>query len=212
MKKLILCAMILTLTLTLALPAFATSLYGMKGLIYMPIADTQPQGKFGVNFQVTTANSNYLGFNYGFFENFEGYLSMENTNGFSGTNWAGGVKFRALQETNIQPSLAIGTLNKDIYVVASKTMDLKSTIRGHIGFGNGQLNGLFFGFNKIFNPVNIRNSGSGFMMPVTNVKLEYFIDEINLGTDIYLNEHFTVSLGLLNFRGTVGGFSYTSDF
>lgn len=211
MKKIALLVLTLFLMVVAVMPVSATSMYGMKGLISMPVADTQTPGKLGINFQVTKTN-NYLGFSYGLLENLELYANMSNDNAFSDTDWAGGLKLRIFQETKIRPSFSLGLMNKDLYVVGSKTMDLRSTLRLHIGYGNGQFQGLFLGVNKMFNVATIRNSGDKVALPVMNANVEFFRNKINLGMDVHLNDYFILNVGLLDFRNPTAGFSYTNQF
>lgn len=211
MKKVIVLMLTALLVVLTVMPVSATSIYGMKGLLIMPVADTQPQGKLGINFQATKTD-NYLGLNYGLMENLEVYANMSNNNDFSKTKWAGGAKLRIFQETKIRPSFAVGIMNKDLYIVGSKTMDLSSTLRLHVGYGNGAFQGLFMGVNKMFNVATIRNSGDKVTLPVMNAKVEFFRNKVNLGLDVHLNDYFILNVGLLDFRNPTAGFSYTNQF
>lgn len=213
MKKITLLMLTAVLVMVAAMPVSATSIYGMKGLMIMPMADTQAPGKLGLNFQVTKTN-NYLGLNYGLLENLELYASMSNNNDFSssGAKWAGGAKLRVFQETKLRPSFAVGIMNNDLYIVGSKTVDLKSTLRLHIGYGSGEFQGVFLGVNKMFNVATIRNSGDRITLPVMNGKVEFFRNRINLGIDVHLNDYFILNAGVLDFRNPTAGFSYTNQF
>ncbi len=200
------------LVFIMVIPASATSLQGMKGLIKTPIADTPAEGKYGLNFQVIGGDESTLSFNYGIWENFEIFVSLDNQNNFAESEVHGGVKARVVREMQIQPSIALGLRNRDLFVVASKTIDYKSNLRGHLGFGTGAFDGLYFGLNKTFNPVTISSSGSSALIPVTNCKLEFLQNEINLGADFLFNEHFVLNLGVINFGEFTYGIGYSSAF
>lgn len=207
MKKM---TFIMTVVLVMAftVPTFANSLLGMKGLISMPVADTQSKGKFSVGFQMV-GNDGHLTMNYGVGKNLEGFAAFDINS--SGVNV--GIKARVLRESHVQPSLSVGIMNTNLFVVASKTMDYKTNIRGHLGFGTGKgFDGVYFGFSKLYNPITISSSDSKFRLPVTDLKLEYFDEKINLGADFYLNDTFKANVGLVNFRNFTYGISYSSLF
>lgn len=215
MKKIIVLLTVI-LVFVAVVPTFANSLQGMRGLIKIPIADTPPEGKFGLNFQVIGSKSS-LGANYGLWENFEVYLNLDTKTDFANPEVTGGIKARVLRETRTQPSLAIGLKNQNLFVVASKTLDYQTNIRGHIGFGTGDnstkgFDGLFLGFSKLYNPITITSSGSSTLIPVTNFKVEFFNNEINLGTDFKFNENFIVNIGIIDFEDLTYGLGYTSYF
>lgn len=198
--------------LFLAVPVGATSLQGMKGLMMIPTADTPAEGRYGLNFQIINASDSILSFNYGIWENFELFASLDSTNKFSEADLNGGLKARVLRETRVQPSLAIGLKGRNLFVVASKMLDHKTNIRGHLGFGTGTFDGLYFGFNKLYNPITISSSDRSLLIPVTNFKVEFIQSEINLGADLLFHEHFILNLGIINFRELSYGIGYTSVF
>ncbi|AZR73970.1 hypothetical protein BBF96_11555 [Anoxybacter fermentans] len=212
MKKLTFITTVM-LVIFLAIPALANSLQGTKGLIYMPSADTQLEGKYSLGLQIMgNDNESTISLNYGVWENFEVYMTFNFGSGFDNSNVNGGIKARVMYETELQPSLAIGIMGKDLFVVASKTVDYKTNLRGHIGIGTGRFDGLYFGFNKLYNPITITSSDNEFLLPVTNFKLEFYNNQINLGADFHLNEYFVLNLGVINFREFTYGIGYTSLF
>lgn len=202
----------LILLVVLAVPVCATSLQGMKGLMVVPSADTPAEGKYGLNFQLVNGSDSILSFNYGIWENFEIFASLDSTDKFSESELNGGLKARVLRETRVQPSLALGLRGRDLFVVASKMLDYKTNIRGHLGFGTGTFDGLYFGFNKLYNPITISSSDASYLIPVTNFKIDYMQSEINLGADFLFNEHFVLNFGVLNLRELTYGIGYTSVF
>lgn len=195
-----------------SIPVWAeNSVFGTRGLIYVPSADTQPEGKFNVNFQMLGDNSNFS-LNYGLWGNFEIFGNFDNTEGFNETTGGVGIKARIVQETKTKPSLAVGIRNQDLFLTASKILDYKTMIRGHIGFGTNDFGRLYFGFNKMYNPITITTEDVRTLLPVTNFKAEYFDNKVNLGADFYINENFIINLGVENFRQLIYGFGYSSRF
>lgn len=203
---------VLMLALAVAVPASASSVYGMRGLVKMPIADTQAIGEYTGGFEVI-GRGNYVGFNYGLLEDLEVYLNMVALNGFANPEVHGGAKYRVLRETKYLPSMSLGLMNTDFFGVFSKTLEPKTNIRGHIGYGTGKyFDGLFFGANMVVNPVTVRNGKSYSFAPRTDLQVEFIANEVNLGVEVCFNQYFAVKLGLVNFRKPAYGFSYTSEF
>lgn len=210
MKKAII-VIVLMLVCGLGVPTYANSIYGMQGLFAIPVADTQAFGEYTGSFQMI-ANSTYIGFDYGLLEDLELYLSAAMSNGFTNMQIQGGAKYRVIRENRIIPSLSIGAMNKDVYVVASKTLEPKLNIRAHLGYGLGKFGGLYFGANKVINPVTLRNGKSYSFSPKTNLMVEYMDNQVNLGCQITFFQYFAVTLGIQNLRQVAYGFSYTSQF
>ncbi|MCK4260065.1 MAG: YjbH domain-containing protein [Halanaerobiales bacterium] len=196
------------LVVILAVPVFANSQLGMKGLINMPVADTQTKGKLSLGLQMI-GDAGYVSANYGIGQNLEGFVGFNSDSG----DITGGIKVRIIRETRYQPALTVGLMNTNIFVVASKIMDYKTNIRGHLGFGTGdQLDGIYLGFNKLYNPITISSSNSRFKLPVTDFKLEYFAEKINIGADFYLNDSFKLNVGISNLKNVMYGIEYSSLF
>ena len=213
MKKVTLITALMLVCL-LSLPVLANSLQGTQGLIYMPTADTQSVNKYSLGFQLDGDQSSIMTANYGINESLEAYLNVASNSKFDNTATTLGVKGRILQEAQRQPALAAGVMGRksgtDIFVVASKSIDYKGNLRGHVGFESGK--GLFFGFNKIYNHVTISSSDSMFSLPVTNCKVEYYNNDINLGADFHLNKNFNINLSLIDLEGLSYGIEYSSRF
>ncbi|MFW5980393.1 MAG: hypothetical protein ACOCRB_00080 [Halanaerobiaceae bacterium] len=115
------------------------------------------------------------------------------------------IKLLLAEEEHNQPALAAGLENSDIYLVLSK--NLGYGLRGHLGVGNGNLDGLFLGVNKIINPVKVdisegessgENRENSNNFPPVNLMAEYSNEEINLGARMNLDKNLYFDIGVIN--------------
>ncbi|MFP4661357.1 MAG: hypothetical protein ACLFPF_04130 [Halanaerobiales bacterium] len=110
-----------------------------------------------------------------------------------------------LEETEDRPMVSVGLRMKDLYLVSSKNIGMG--IRGHVGIGDGDIDGLFIGFNKVINPLTI-SQGDSATLPVMNLMGEYVNEQINLGLRMTLQDNMKVDLGLLDFDQFKLGIGY----
>jgi len=119
-----------------------------------------------------------------------------------GENSELGFKVKALffEEKEKYPAIAAGIENNDLYLVASK--NLGQGLRAHMGIGNGHLEGLFIGVNKVLNPVRLEssNDGKAFPLPLTILMAEYLDSNINIGARLKVKEAIYLDLALLDFN------------
>lgn len=115
------------------------------------------------------------------------------------------VKTILVQETANTPAISAGIRMKDVYISTSKEIGMG--FRGHIGVGNGDLGGLFLGFNKILNPVSI-SQGNNPSLPIINLMGEYANEEINIGLRMSLRNNMKLDFGLMDFDKFKFGLGY----
>ncbi|NLJ84588.1 MAG: YjbH domain-containing protein [Halanaerobiaceae bacterium] len=139
--------------------------------------------------------------------NISSSLALGGTIHFNRHNTEPGIlaKLIIVQEDEVQPAVAIGLQKEDLYIVASKNLGLG--FRGHFGFGNGELGGLFIGFNKFLNPVSI-NSGTGSSLPIINLKGEYKNSEVSFAVQMNLQENMKVDIGFVGLEEIKLGLGY----
>ncbi|MFP4017396.1 MAG: hypothetical protein ACLFUI_10240 [Halanaerobiales bacterium] len=111
-----------------------------------------------------------------------------------------------LEETEDGPMVSAGIRMKDLYLVTSKEIGMG--IRGHVGIGDGDIDGLFIGFNKVLNPLTI-SQGNNSTLPLMNLMGEYVNEQVNLGLRMTLQDNMKVDLGLLDFDELKLGIGYT---
>lgn len=110
------------------------------------------------------------------------------------------------EETVNTPSVAVGIKNNDLYFVSSKYLGWN--VNGHLGIGNGDLSGLFLGFNMLINPVSIGQGNSSTMPPVSLIA-EYANEGVNLGLRMRLQENMKFDIGLLSMDTLKLGLGYS---
>lgn len=110
------------------------------------------------------------------------------------------------RENEKEPAISAGIRMSDIYFVISKNMGMG--FRGHLGIGNGELRGLFFGFNKVVNPVNISKDGQP-SLPVINLMGEYIDQNLNVGARINLQQNIKFDISVVNLDSLKLGLGYT---
>ncbi|MEJ6951254.1 hypothetical protein [Natronospora cellulosivora (SeqCode)] len=110
-----------------------------------------------------------------------------------------------VEETASTPSVGVGIRMNDLYFVTSKNLGLG--IQGHLGIGNGELSGLFVGFNTILNPVSVSQSNRPALPPI-QLMGEYANEKINLGVSMRLQDNMNFDLGLLDMRTLKLGLGY----
>ncbi|ACL70512.1 hypothetical protein [Halothermothrix orenii] len=110
------------------------------------------------------------------------------------------VKTVLVDEDNNQPAVAAGIYGRDIFVVASKNLGLGFGLRGHLGLGNGELEGLYLGVSKVINPVTIEVSGENntSTLPPLMIMGEYVNRNINVGLRLPLKEDLLLDLSAIN--------------
>lgn len=139
--------------------------------------------------------------------NISSTLALGGTIHFTRHNTEPGIlaKLIIVQEDEVQPAVAIGLQKDDLYIVASK--DLGLGFRGHFGFGNDEIGGLFVGFNKFLNPVSI-DSGTGSSLPIINLKGEYRNSEVSFAVQMNLQENMKIDIGFVGLKEIKLGLGY----
>lgn len=130
----------------------------------------------------------------------------------SSVRFSGSVKASMKDETSRQPALALGLTNDSVYAVASKQLFKSPGLRGHIGFGAGDLNGLFLGLTKILNPVSVSPPGKGWEVPVITFMAEMVRRELNFGARFDFTPDLKVDIGVRGGGELLLGARYTMGF
>ncbi len=189
--------------LVLVLIVFSTNVMAMDKLITIPSADFVGGGGF-ISGEIVGSSYRHLEASY----NINSALSVGGTISTwdnDETEYGLLAKTILVQETKDRPAISAGIREKDLYFVTSK--ELGMGFRGHVGIGNGDLGGLFLGFNKVVNPVSISQENK-FAMPIINLMGEYINEEINIGLRMNLQDNMNLDLGLLDFEDFKFGLGY----
>lgn len=165
-----------------AIPSFR----GYTGLVKIPTADSLGLGQWNVGIMtedVGDFEANDIFANYGIAENLEiGFNAFQGREGVSDRTTLLNAKFTFLPETQARPAVAVGItditngIDTTPYLAVSKSLfgllqywnGEITNIRGHIGLGGGQFDGVFLGF-------------SAFLGNRFSFMFEWDSDDINLG-------------------------------
>ncbi|MFW5980964.1 MAG: hypothetical protein ACOCRU_00150 [bacterium] len=110
------------------------------------------------------------------------------------------------EETVNTPAVAVGIKNTDLYFVTSKYLGWN--VNGHLGIGNGDLSGLFLGFNMLINPVSIGQDNRTTMPPISLIG-EYANEKVNVGLRMRLQENMKFDIGLVSMDTLKLGLGYS---
>jgi len=119
-----------------------------------------------------------------------------------------GVRAKTLlaEETATEPAISAGIKMKDLFFVLSK--NLGYGFRGHLGLGNGNLNGVFLGFSKVLNPVSIQGKNYR-SLPAMILMGEYIDEQVNLGVRFNLQDNLKFDTALVNLNSIKLGLGYS---
>ncbi|MBM7622920.1 YjbH domain-containing protein [Sporohalobacter salinus] len=194
--------------------AFAVTAFegGFSGLIKTPTANVLPYNKAAVGYQHTDS-ANLASFNYGVYDSFE--LGLTNywydEDEVEDDDLFLNAKLQLMQENNNQPAAAMGVVNEDFYGVVSQNLDYG--LRGHIGLGDGDFDGLFAGISKTLNPVTISSEGKNqTQIPVTTLMMEYIDEEFNAGARLKLTPQLNFNLALEDLSDLSAGINFETQF
>lgn len=109
------------------------------------------------------------------------------------------------RESTNEPAIAAGIRENDLYFVVSKNIGMG--FRGHLGVGNGTLDGLFIGFNKVVNPVNVSRDDQA-SIPAIDLMVEYVDRKMNIGARMNLQQDLRFDLSLVNLKHLRLGMGY----
>ena len=127
----------IALLIALAGQVGAATVSGATGLIYVPSADTlgEHEAEIGVRYVDGKLFSSFM---YGVFDQIEIGVNNVRRNG-DDSQLGFVIKGNVFSETAERPAVAVGFETDQSYIVASKR--LTPRVRGHVGFGHGDLRG-----------------------------------------------------------------------
>jgi len=127
-----------------------------------------------------------------------GGIAQVKDNDYTNLNYGISVKTLLVEEDSSKPAIAVGVRMEEIYFVLSK--HLVYGIRGHLGISNNETAGVFAGFNKVINPVQIGDDSSSVSLPTIILMGEYINNRLNLGLRADMNENLTIDFALVNLK------------
>lgn len=187
-------------TVSLAAP----SINGPTGLINVPSADVLHDGQYSIGYY-NLKEGGAGSFNFNLARNLEVGVT-----GFSfdnhDRNALVNAKYALLPETILTPGLSVGIEDfadknsRTSYAAVSKALPFGFRI--HAGYGNGRIDGLYYGIEKTLNPVSILTGSNAF--PATTLILEHDGKHTNYGARLAVAGGLKVDAGWRNSDFYVG--------
>lgn len=196
-------ALALAMAMIAGAPAGATTVSGATGLIFVPTADTLPVGdvEIGVRYIDEKIASSVT---YGIFDQIE--IGINSVHGNKDSSELGFVlKGTVFTETQDRPALAVGLETDQSYIVASKR--LTPSIRAHVGYGIGDMEGLLAGVSLVVNTTT-----SGRFSPATSILAEMTPKGLNAGLRLVFSPLISVDLALLDLSDFAAGVAIRTRF
>ena len=198
---------------TFALPVGAfSSVYGPTGLVTLPTTELLEEGKFRLNYFNLDLETNRFNFVYGVLSQLELGVNVgisEEVNELSPH-----IKGVLIEETEAQPSLAVGLVETDLYIMAGKALGFKA-LDGYFGVGTGKYSTLMLGVKNSFTPLVIGDEDDRIELPYGAVSAEYVGDSLNLGLEVDFSQNFGGQAALMNILDDASlmfGLQYSSYF
>ncbi|MCE5315682.1 MAG: hypothetical protein ABFD49_09725 [Armatimonadota bacterium] len=191
----------------LAAPAYP----GYTGMIFTPNETTLGMGAvdFGAAFVSNDdVDTSYFSANFGVIDGLEvGASILDPDEGDSNTII--NAKYSIVKENYARPGIAVGfsdlanEIDSTPYIVVGKSLNLPGltvkSLRGHIGFGDGTLDGLFAGL-------------SATLTDTLTLSLEHDSDEINVGLQMSVATGLRAHADLIDGDDLGFGLSYSKGF
>lgn len=181
----------------------AATVSGATGLIYVPSADTLATGEAEIGVRYVDGGL-ASSFTYGIFDQIE--IGINNVRGKKGGSQLGlMLKGNVFTETQDRPALAVGLETDQSYVVVSKR--LAPRIRGHVGYGVGEMDGVFAGVSLVLNTTT-----SGRITPATSFLAELTPEGLNAGMRMVFSPLISVDVSLIDLDELSAGIALRTRF
>ncbi|NMB47005.1 MAG: YjbH domain-containing protein [Firmicutes bacterium] len=189
--------------LALAMGAVAgTTVKGPSGVLTLPTADALAAGDLSLSYHLE-AGDGIGSLAYGLTDNIEVGLLTDT----KGTDLGLHAKAVLSQEDSSLPGVAVGLCDDSLYMVASKRL-ASASVRGHVGVGTGDYNGLFLGVSKMLNAVTVDSGLKNTSMPATLLAVEYVRGGFNIGADVLLSPQVRIKVAAEDLKHVILGVSF----
>jgi hypothetical protein len=175
-------------------------------LMTTPTANTLRQGVLGISANFAQGNSFFLNCDLGLVPDLEAGVSVFNYPGDTYVSFRG--KLRILREDADTPALAVGIQDVARDGVASPYLTISKSfsdvgIRGYIGVGGGNFDGIFGGISKEFVTSNKRSQ-----LRATELFLEADSHNMNVGAKFAIGSQMKLNFGLVDMRNWILGATF----
>lgn len=175
-------------------------------LMTTPTANTLRQGVLGVAANFAEGNLFFLNCDLGLVQDLEAGVSVFRYPGETYVSFRG--KFRIIRETADTPAMAVGVQDLGSNGVVSPYLTISKSfsdvgIRGYIGIGGGNFDGIFGGISKEF--VTSPKKGS---LRAVELFLEADSHNLNAGAKLAIGSQARINFGLVDMRNWILGATF----
>ena len=125
------------------------------------------------------------------------------------------AKILIINEYNYGVDLSAGLRHDDFYLVAGRSFE--KGLKGHLGLGNGSMNGIFLGVSKYINAKEVQiieeseteDNNVLSSIPPLRLSAEYIDHSINFSVRTNIHNNLLTDLSLINFDRLKVGLSYS---
>lgn len=182
--------------------AAGTTVKGPSGLITLPTADTLAAGELSLAYHLDDGRG--IGsVAYGLTQSIEAGLLAGPRDSRVGVH----AKAVLSQESTNLPGVAVGLCDESFYMVASKRL-ASASVRGHVGVGTGEYDGLFVGISKMLNSVTVDSGLKNTGMPATLLAVEYVRGGFNIGADVLLSPDVRIKVAAEDLKHVILGVNF----
>jgi hypothetical protein len=206
MKRLMVLVLVFGLLFGISTVSLGYGIFEATDLMTTPTANTLRQGVLGVAANFAEGNSFFLNCDFGLIQDLEVGVSVFNYPGDTYVSLRG--KLRIIREDSNTPALAVGIqdLGKNgtisPYLTVSKSFS-DVGIRGYIGVGGGNFDGIFGGLSKEF-----ITSGKGSHLRALELFLEADSHNMNVGAKFAIGPQAKINFGLVDMKDWILGATF----
>jgi hypothetical protein len=208
MKKMLALVFALGFLLGISSITMAYGVFEETDLMTTPTATTLHQGVLGIAANFAEGNSIFLNCDLGLAPDLEAGIAVFNYPNETYVSFRG--KYQILREDGDTPALAVGVQdlgrggNISPYITLSKSFP-NVGIRGYIGVGGGNFDGIFGGLSKEF--VTSRKNGNH--LKGTELFIEADSHNLNVGAKFALSNQTKINFGLVDMKTWMVGATFT---
>lgn len=182
--------------------AAGTTVKGPSGLLTLPTADSLAAGELSVAYHLDDGKG-VGSVVYGLTPSIEAGLLTGPRDSQVGIH----AKAVLSQEDTNLPGVAVGLCDDSLYMVASKRL-ASASVRGHVGVGTGEYDGIFLGVSKMLNSVTVDSGLKTSGMPATLLAVEYVKGGFNIGADVLLSPQVRVKVAAEDLKHVILGVNF----
>lgn len=206
MKRLMILVLVFGLLFGVSAVSLGYGVFEATDLMTTPTANTLHQGVLGIAANFAEGNMFFLNCDLGLIPDLEAGISVFNYPGETYVSFRG--KLRIIREGADTPALAVGVQDLGRNGVVSPYLSLSKSfpdvgIRGYIGVGGGNFDGIFGGLSKEF--ITSRKKGQ---LRALELFLEADSHNMNVGAKFAIGSQTKINFGLVDMRNWLLGATF----